>query len=272
MKDLDRLVNALLQEASQIPDIPYHAREDGLPFRYCPEGDIVEKRNKLGGRGGDYSTSPNNVSSTSKQPWSPIKISSSPPTTKAAAKTTSQERAEYLPKNWNQRNVEEVPLSSSTPRNWSHDGRRDSSPQNYRKESVDGNQWSKVTVEHETKPLVWTSIPPPNHIHDSSSSRNGEIQIPINRASPERSAGIPIPIVRQQSRDWDVFEEVKRKEQELEDWIRSSSSSASVAKEPRKQVKYSRSFSADNFGEQGSDEWLSKQMAKLQLKRSSSIK
>lgn len=38
MKDLDRLLNALVQEAESI-DIPYHARQDSLPFSYtAPSG------------------------------------------------------------------------------------------------------------------------------------------------------------------------------------------------------------------------------------------
>jgi len=34
MKDLDRLLDALVEDAESIPDIPYHARQDSLPFSY----------------------------------------------------------------------------------------------------------------------------------------------------------------------------------------------------------------------------------------------
>lgn len=34
MKDLDRLLAALVEDAESIPDIPYHARQDSLPFSY----------------------------------------------------------------------------------------------------------------------------------------------------------------------------------------------------------------------------------------------
>jgi len=43
MKDLDRLLNALVQDAESIPDIPYHAREDSLPFSYGVPGQAALK-------------------------------------------------------------------------------------------------------------------------------------------------------------------------------------------------------------------------------------
>ena len=44
MKDLDRLLNALVQDAESIPDIPYHAREDSLPFSYGMPGQAALKQ------------------------------------------------------------------------------------------------------------------------------------------------------------------------------------------------------------------------------------
>lgn len=48
MKDLDRLLNALVQDAESIPDIPYHAREDSLPFSYgMPDTATLKHRQEL---------------------------------------------------------------------------------------------------------------------------------------------------------------------------------------------------------------------------------
>ncbi len=44
MKDLDRLLSALVQDAESIPDIPYHAREDSLPFSYGIPGPAALKQ------------------------------------------------------------------------------------------------------------------------------------------------------------------------------------------------------------------------------------
>lgn len=63
MKDLDRLLNALVQEAESI-DIPYHARQDSLPFSYtAPPGPAPSsappssKRSPYGGSLGGNSSS-----------------------------------------------------------------------------------------------------------------------------------------------------------------------------------------------------------------------
>jgi len=45
MKDLDRLISALVQEAESI-DIPYHARQDSLPFSYTSPQSITSQTEK----------------------------------------------------------------------------------------------------------------------------------------------------------------------------------------------------------------------------------
>ncbi|CAG7818845.1 unnamed protein product, partial [Allacma fusca] len=220
MKDLDRLVSDLLQEASQIPDIPYHARPDGGPFRYCPEDDIVSRQKKPSFQP-PLSSTPKSLNRVSelKTSWPNVRV---------------EEPEEYLPKNWSE------PGGNL---------------------SVPDSGWSKVTVEHEPSPKNWTSIP--------MNIYGNDIEPPVLKERASRRDQWEGPQMSREfsstSKDWDVFHQVREKEKELEDWIRSE------GRQPRKPVKYSRSYSADNFSDQGSDEWLAKQMAKLQVKRSGSI-